>query len=225
MDQSNVDRDRFEELLPFYVNKTLAADQRKWMDEYMAAERGAANALQFERSLSEVVLETRSSITQEQRLEQVLRESGLGRHKRSWLANLFTAGQANGVSGQGWRIAIPVPIFAVIAVLFVGQAAFIGLSARPSKENLYRGATPECADAVQLRVLFKPDARHEDVVLVLRKVEATVRAGPSETGELWISLPVKNSTENAVKLLRGSSTVDDVSVYKSGKQSEGCLNK
>jgi hypothetical protein len=231
METSAADKARFEELLPFHVNGTLPEGDRQWVAQYLILHDSEKNAFLFEQHLKHVVEQTQSAIPHDQRLQDVLKRSGLTPAKQSWIKRIFGAKGSPGMGFLGPRIAISRPTLAIAAVLFVGQGLYIWSInteySRTSKafSSSDRGVPTECNHAVQLRILFKPDARHADVILALRSIKASVRAGPSETGEFWISLPPNSPADEAKAKIQIISVVDDVTLFQPSKESKGCVAK
>lgn len=110
--------------------------------------------------------------------------------------------------GRHWA---PAPVLAGLVALIVAQGLW--LNAEDTEIQRYRGqsaVTPPCASVAHLRVTFKTNAPQEGVVLLLRKAEARVINGPSETGEWWLSLPTDAAVEQALALFQHSPLVADV---------------
>lgn len=110
--------------------------------------------------------------------------------------------------GRHWA---PAPVITGLVALIVAQGLW--LNAEDTEIERYRGqpaATVSCASVARLRVTFKTNAPQEGVVLLLRKAEARVINGPSETGEWWLSLPTDEAVEQALALFQHSPLVADV---------------
>jgi hypothetical protein len=103
--------------------------------------------------------------------------------------------------GPHWA---PAPVLGVMLAVFV---VFLGLQPKDESE-IYRSDMPSCKDIPRLRVVFNPSAPQADTLLLLRKVEARVVDGPSETGELWLSIPPTTSPDEALAQLKASALVD-----------------
>lgn len=154
----------------------------------------------FDKRLREIVQSTRSPVPEAQRLERLLREfrelhprpSFLGR-----LANWFARPHR-----------IPAPAIAFVTVLLVAQGvALVALMPEREAAERYRGVAGKCEDGPRIRAVFKPDAPHVEVVVLLRKADASITAGPSETGELWLSIPKGRSLDEALAVLKSSKLV------------------
>lgn len=122
----------------------------------------------------------------------------------------------------GWRawlqhtFARPAWTFGALALLvvqgtwiLVGQHTDIGDNAR------YRGVTTASQDTVcrtRLRVMFKLDTPYAELVLALRRVDATLVNGPSETGEIWIMPPADQDPREVAAMLRQQRVIERVDV-------------
>jgi hypothetical protein len=103
-----------------------------------------------------------------------------------------------------------MPALATCCVLILGQAVYIAtLDTESPVSSQYRGISATCAASAGIKLLLKPDAKFADVVQDLRKVEATLGAGPSESGEIWITLPAGRPPQEALILLRASPVIED----------------
>ena len=168
----------------------------------------------FDKLLREVVQSTRSPVPEEQRLARLLKEfralharPSLLQRLRCWLTQPHL---------------VPVPAMAFVALLVVAQSVAL-LKQMPADEDqreTYRGTAIKCEDGPRIRVVFKPDAPQTEVVILLRKVEATVTAGPSETGELWLTIAKGRPIEESKKMLMASAWVNDAIIVE--PSNKGC---
>jgi hypothetical protein len=209
------DRRRFSELLPLYVNDTLSAEDHAWMSAYMDANPETKNELRFVQVLRETTRSTASKIPEHQRVERLLSEWQKDRPSTSMLQNALH-----------WLqhiVRVPAPAIAVVTVLVIGQTAIIGsLLTNGSDEPMFRGERPGCVTTPSIRVVFNPDAKHVEILLLLRKIEATIQRGPSETGELWLTTPKGRSLEEAQAMLRSSALVDEAILTNESRLHAGC---
>jgi hypothetical protein len=231
MTQPTDDAKRFSELLPFYVNQTLNAADQAWMEHQLSDRPPARQALQLELLLSHTVRNTRSQVPESERLANMLaaladaRRSPKAQAKASWFG---LGGLSRGLA-WGARLAIPVPAVMALCIVLLGQALYIARSHLPEANtqagNAYRGAAQPCADQALLRVQIKADAKMEDIVLLLRKAGATLKAGPSETGEVWVSIAPERAIEEARTVLKASAITEDVMALPAAPATEGCAKK
>jgi anti-sigma factor RsiW len=211
------DRQRFSELLPFYVNGTLDSADRIWMEDYQAQHPETHAEVQFTLALQSVARNVRSPVPEAESLRRLLAAWHDERQTtRSWLSRL----------GQMLILPLRVPVAALATgvVLFVAQSVvLVQQGASLDEANLYRSGRPECqAVAPRLRVVFAPEAKHLEVVLLLRKLEMTVQQGPSESGEFWLSVPAGRSPEEALAMLRTTPMVEEAMIVSASRLPAGC---
>lgn len=207
MVDTRTERQRFAELLPFYVNGTLEAADQAWMETYLAAHSEAQQEMKFAQILRESTRNTTSKVPETQRLERLMSELRASRPAPSLLQKIV-----NWLHGM---VQMPAPALALASVVILAQAGIIGslLSSESEREG-FRGVRPECIIAPAIRVQFNPDAKHADILLVLRSVEATLQNGPTETGALWLAVPKGKSLEETQSVLRSSPLVEEVVLVK-----------
>lgn len=159
----------------------------------------------FDRKLREVVQATRSSVPEARRLDRLLGEF------RALHAQLSFLQRVIGWFAHAHRI--PGPAIALACMLLVAQGiALVQLLPQREEAELYRGLSVPCEDQPQIRIVFRPDAPQAEIVMLLRKVEASVTAGPSETGQIWVRIPKGRALPEAVKQLQASALVDEAVV-------------
>jgi len=143
---------------------------------------------------------------------QTSRQAEIGRQgERGWL---------------GWlnRIFVrPVWTYGALTVL-LSQGIWLLVSGglAPELAEVYRSAgyvQKSMACAPRIRVMFKPDASYAEVAVTLRRVGATLADGPSETGEVWITLLTEQRTQDAVRMLKISPRVEDADIVAPEKGS------
>lgn len=225
MHDSNEARKRFSELLPFYVNGTLNATDLTWMESYVSGNADAQNEYEFEKLLRDTTRRTASQRTEAEREASLLEELHRARSKTSWWSRLLGVALPT-QGGSSGALAIPIPALVVIGVLVIGQAIYIGSSSIHGTEtNAYRNIVAPCAEGPQFRLVFKADAKNVDVVVLLRAAEASITAGPSATGEIWVVLPAGASVDTVQAMLRSSPIVESVDVTTRSAKSSGCTEK
>ncbi len=127
---------------------------------------------------------------------------------------LGAIGQAAGASDPttGWldllramfvRPAVTVALAGLAAV----QAGLLLSDVRfgPEPDVVFRDVTVAAADdacRTGIRLRFKADTPYSDVMLTLRRVDARLIAGPSETGDIWILPPLNQDPGEVAALLR-----------------------
>lgn len=197
------DRQRFEELLAFYVNGSLDSTDRQGLVDYLVRHPETATLLAAEEKLRTVVRSTASSVPEAQRLERLLTEFRALPHRPSLWRRI--------TQWFAYAHRIPAPAIAAAAVLLVAQGIVLVqlLPEHGMETELYRGAKAPCEDGPQIRIVFRPEAPQAEVVMLLRKVEAVVTAGPTETGQWWVRIPKGRPLAEALGQLQASALVDE----------------
>lgn len=215
MPDKDNDQQRFSDLLPFYVNDTLTPDERIWMESFLANHPELKNEKRFVEHLAKLTQETASPTPEPERLERFLNQwreerpsPPLWQRLKAWT--------------QG-PVRMPAPVLAAVAVLFVAQSVIIGsLMTDPTQEGAFRGERADCISSPRIRIVFNPDAKHLEIVLLLRKLGMIVQEGPSETGEFWLTPPQGQQLEEAQALLRSSPLVQEAMITRDSRPSAGC---
>ena len=209
------DQQRFSELLPFYVNGTLSPGDRTWMEGFLADHPELKNEARFVEHLAKLTRETTSPTPEPERMELFLKQ---WREERPSLS-LWQRVKA---SVQG-PIRLPVPVLAAVAVLIVSQSVIIGsLMTDSTQEDACRGELADCVASSRIRVVFSPDAKHIEIVLLLRKQGMIVQEGPSETGEFWLTAPHGQQLEETQAILRSSPLVQEAVITHDSRPRAGC---
>ena len=122
------DRQRFSELLPFYVNSTLSAHDDDWMTAYLAAHPDAAQEREFVSMLRETTCSTASKVPESERLARLMGDWKSSRPAASRLQKAMTWLQG--------RVRIPAPAMVLASVVMLGQAVVIGsFLSRPESQQ------------------------------------------------------------------------------------------
>ena len=216
-------RRRFSEQLPYYINGTLGGVDREWMQQYMDTHLDAQREFRFESLLCETTRSVDSQVPEAERVNRLLGEWHRVRPQRSWWNRWLGLQWIADDHVAGARIAIPVPALAVLGALVVGQAVFFGSKALVEPQtNAYRSIAIPCVGANQIRVVFKPDSKNVDTVLLLRTLDAHLIAGPSETGEIWIALPSNVAQAQALTTLQSSPLIESAVASQHSQDSADC---
>ena len=215
-DQAPQDRQRFAELAPFYVNGTLDATDRQWMEDYLSRHPGTQHEIEFLNELQSASRAMTSKVSEPERLKRLLAEWQASRPAPSLMSRVLRA--------MKQPLRIPAAVFATVAILFVAQSALlVHQTNQLDSEQAYRGDRPECLiSGPRLRVVFNPDAKHMEVVLLLRKLEMNIQQGPSETGEFWLTAPAGRSLDEALAMLRTSPLVEESMMVRESRPIPGC---
>lgn len=211
-------KDQFDELLPFYVNGTLAEADRAWVDAYLKEHPQAAAELDRCRTLHSRIRADVPAVSSEVGLERAIgriRSDGpapqlsrraappsLWERASQWLATLVPQ---------------PVlkPAFAVaLAVVAVQGVVIVQMAAERDDESSMIRSLPPGQVAEQgpyLKVNFKSDAREADIRMLLIEVRGSLAAGPGQLGDYYVRVPPPQA-ETLAAQFRASTIVDAVSI-------------
>ena len=197
---------RFQELLPFYVNGTLPAEERAWMDRQLAEHADARAELDGCRALQARIAHSLPEVGDTVGLDKVMariRADQPGRLERlaAWL----------GFSG-GLR---PATAFAGLAIIAVQAGVIVSLLAGGREEDAAGGLRAPKASAVQdgplLKVNFTPDAKEAEIRHLLVSVQGRLAGGPGQLGDYYIAVPAGREAALAEQVRR-SPIVQGVSL-------------
>lgn len=201
---SDQEYQRFEELLPFYVNGTLDQPDRQFVEQYLAQHGYAQQSLNFTSALHKVVQGIGQHRAADQGLEKLLHEYRLLHPKQSWLDKFQAICKAWGFT----------PAFAVAATVIAIQTGIL-LSQQPlPTDTEYRSMPSQVAATPNLKVIVSPKASFADLSALLQQHGCHIVSGPSETGELWLKLDKPEDASKIQKYLLDSGLVDDATVIK-----------
>jgi hypothetical protein len=196
-------------LLPGYVNKTLAADDQVFMDQWMRDESNQHPALLDEMrwlALSrEQLREVTPAVAADAGWHQLLARIDAQPRRQSappgWLDKTRSR-------LRGWW-ATPVVGFAAAAVLTVqlGAIAWLSRSDDDAARPMSAPAATVAADAALLQVVFKDQASVAQVRAALAAAGATVVDGPGALG-VWRVRVARNAAAAALTALRQQAAVE-----------------
>ena len=177
--------DRFNELLPWYVNGTISDEDRAWVDAHMSAHPDAKAELAFYQSLQTRMRDNAPAVPATIGLARTMQ---LIRGDQPSFSERVTALFA----GFGLR---PTAAFAGLAVVAV-QAGFIfTLLNEPKDDGIRAKGTVVVTEAPPLKLNFAPDAKEADIRLLLMSVHGDLVAGPGQLGDYYVRVPA--GTEGA----------------------------
>jgi hypothetical protein len=184
--------ERFSELLPWYVNGTLSAEDRAWVDRYLAEHPAARAELEWFQSLQTRIHENVPPVPATIGLAKAMK---LIRGDRPTFAERISAF----FSDFGMRPAVALGMFAIFAV----QGVIIFNQMQQVREDeveirALRAKTVE--EGPLLKVNFAPEAKEADIRFLLVSVQGTVTGGPGQLGDWFVRVPPGKEAEVAKKL-------------------------
>jgi hypothetical protein len=209
---------RFEELLPFYVNGTLAQADREWVDGYLREHPQAAAELEGVRTLQSRIRADVPAVSSEVGIERALqriRRDGPAPQRPRRAAQPSLAQRL----GAWLSTLVPQPVLkpafvVALAVVAVQGVVIVQMAGeREDDASLIRAMPPttQADQASYLKVNFKGDARESDIRMLLVEIQGSLAAGPGQLGDYYVRVPATQVEAQAARL-RGSSIVEAVAV-------------
>lgn len=196
---------QFAEWLPFLVNGTLPEPERAWMEKYLREHPQAGVELTFARRLNDYF---------KQPLADTAAEAGLA----SVLERLRHARRAMPPAVPFWKRWLATPAFAAVAagllLVQAGVIAYLLPAAAPQVESMYRSMPAGVQKQAMFKVIFRPSTEFAEILILLRKLEARIVAGPGPSGELWLANASVRSPGEFAEALKDSELVDDVTIQE-----------
>jgi hypothetical protein len=209
---------RFDELLPFYVNGTLAEADREWVDAYLREHAQAATELDGCRTLQTRIRADVPAVSSEVGLERAL-----GRIRREGPAPQQARRAATPSLmerlGAWLSTLVPQPVLkpafvAALAVVAVQGVVIVQMAGESDDEaGLMRSVPPGqmVEQGPYLKVNFKGDAREADIRMLLVEVHGSLAAGPGQLGDYYVRIAAPQ-LDAVTDKLKSSAIVDAVAV-------------
>lgn len=197
MDQ---ERKNFEELLPFFVNQTLGAEDLKFMEDYLLRFPALQAQVIFTQYLRDAIKEDVTNHTVDSNWDKLL--TGFQEYYKS--PNLIERLRK---TCKHWGLS---PAFGVVLALLVAQSTILLQLGIFSSSTAYRGLSTQAAVTSHLKIIVNPQTDYAQLVELLRKNGCRVVAGPSENGELWLNLEEPEKLTVIKSDFLNSGLVDDV---------------
>ena len=189
--------ERFTELLPWYVNGTLDAGERAWVDAQLREHPELAGELQWVESLQNKLRESAPQVSDEIGLDRTLARIAQDRRE----AQIWTAPRrAQARAAPSWAERVREwlggfglqPAMALALAVIAVQAGFLTqLTLTQPDTSEMRAARPGAAaqEGPLLKVNFKSDATEADIRLLLVEIQGTLAGGPGQLGDWYLRVP------------------------------------
>lgn len=217
---SNVSSDqiRFQELLPFFVNGTLAGEDLVWFQQKVSLHPEMQTAVQAERLWAQHIQATVDAVevplSETEHMEGLHTRWQVRRRRASWLGR---ARQALATPLQ-----VPAAWIGAGAITLLGQLTVIVALVGGATTAPMRGVTQACQSEPLLRLTFKPELAWQDVVVLLRTQGWMLRNGPSENGYIWVAVPSGLTPEAVRAVTLDNPMLESVQLVPATKP-EGCV--
>ena len=185
-------QERFEELLPWYVNGTLEAEDRAWVEQYMKDHPEVRAELEWFGSLQRRMHENAPTVPATIGLARTMH---LIRGDRPTLAERISAF----FGGFALR---PAYALAGVAALAIQGGVILNLigDAKDDASEIRTLRASQVTEAPMLKVNFAPDAKEADIRHLLMSVQGSVAGGPGQLGDYYIRVPGEQLDAAAAKL-------------------------
>lgn len=195
------------QMLPWYVNGTLDDADRARVDDWLRTDPAAAAELAWFQSLQQKVRADAPDVSDEiglartlQRIRAESRPAAVAAPtpRRAPVAPSFTERL------RGWLDQFNLsPAFAMAALVVVVQAGVIlNLASGDRDYEQVRAVTTGTAPTTGqlLRVAFKPEAREQEIRLLLVTLQGNIESGPGQLGDYYVRVPVAAATDALARL-------------------------
>jgi hypothetical protein len=183
---------RFDELLPWYVNGTLGAEDRAWVEDYLKEHPSAGSELEWYRSLRTRIQDNAPSVPATIGLAKAMT---LIRGDRPTIAERISSFFAS----FGMRPAMALAGLAVIAVQG-GVILEMRNSAQDDATELRALRATVTNEGPMLKINFAPDAKEADIRHLLMSVQGRLAGGPGQLGDYFVTVPAGKEAAVAEQL-------------------------
>jgi hypothetical protein len=208
-------KSRFDELLPFYVNGTLNADDRTWIEHYLREHPLAANELNWLRSVQTMTQQEVVPVSAEVGMERAMQRI---RGERAQATPAATTSFVERVRDWLSRM-VPQPMLkpalaGALAVIALQAVVITSMVGEREDTSLIRTPTTPINVAEQgafVKVNFRPDATEADIRMLLIDAQANIASGPGQLGDYYVRVPAWQ-VDAVTALLGASAIVEGVAV-------------
>ncbi len=224
MDTSNSEWERFEELLPWYVNHSLSGEERDWVVDYIARNPEARKVCDNEQEWFTLLQEGLFPFPVEENFQKLMAGLEVESRQRtppvSWWSRLRAwlvpadTGRMFGFSGS--RAALAMACTVILAQAVVIGSLWWGRPS-PDSERLTTGDVPlvhgrgVCVERACAQIAFRPKVTERELRLLLYETGADIVEGPTQFGEYTIAVPLSSANE-VFASLRSHAIVDSVTL-------------
>jgi anti-sigma factor RsiW len=183
---------RFEELLPWYANGSLGAEDRAWVDAYLQQHPEAKSELDWYRSLQARVQESAPAVPPTIGLARAMR---LIQGDRPTLSERIGAFFGN----LGMR---PSYALAGLALVMVQGGVILNLlgNAREDADQIRALNAVRVEEGPMLKISFAPDAKEADIRMLVVQVGGELAGGPGQLGDYYLRVPAGSEAAALAKV-------------------------
>jgi hypothetical protein len=190
--------ERFEELLPWYVNGSIGAEDRAFVEAYLEQHPEMRGELDWYRSLQQRVQENAPAVPATVGLARTMR---LIQGDRPTLAERVGAFFGN----LGMR---PAYALAGLAIMAVQGGVILELMGdmRENEAEIRALHAVRVEEGPMLKISFAPDAKETDIRLLVMQVRGELAGGPGQLGDYYLRVPAGSEAE-ALKRVQAAPIV------------------
>ncbi|HSW16143.1 MAG TPA: hypothetical protein VLJ86_02870 [Ramlibacter sp.] len=178
--------ERFQELLPWYANGSIGAEDRAWVDGYLAQHPEARSELDWYLSLQQRVQENAPAVPA---------TIGLARAMRLIKGDQPTMAERIGAffGNFGLRPSYAMAALAVVAVQGGVILTLMG-DVRESEDEIRSLNAVRVTEGPMLKISFAPDAKETDIRMLVVQVHGELAGGPGQLGDYYLRVPAGSET-------------------------------
>lgn len=190
--------DRFEELLPWYVNGSLGAEDRAYVEAYLEQHPEVRGELDWYRSLQRRVQENAPAVPATIGLAKAMRLIQGDRPTFSERVGAF-------FGNLGMRPAYALAGLAIMAVQGGVILQLLG-ETHDNADEIRALNAKRVEEGPMLKISFTPDAREADIRLLMVQVRGELAGGPGQLGDYYLRVPA-GSEAQALKQVQAAPIV------------------
>ena len=189
---------RFEELLPWYVNGSIGAEDRAFVEAYLEQHPEMRGELDWYRSLQQRVQENAPAVPATVGLARTMR---LIQGDRPTFAERVGAFFGN----LGMR---PAYALAGLTIMAVQGGVILELMGdmRENEAEIRALNAVRVNEGPMLKISFAPDAKESDIRLLVMQVRGELAGGPGQLGDYYLRVPAGSEAE-ALKQVQAAPIV------------------
>lgn len=187
--------DRYNELLPWYVNGTLGDDERAEIDRHLVEHPDARAELAWYESLQKRMRDNAPAVPATIGLAKVM--TLIHGDRPTWAERI-----GGFFSMLGMRPGAAMAAFALVAVQGGVIFSLMGDARRAEDEASELRATraTPVTEGPLLKLNFAPDAKEADIRFLLISVQGALVGGPGQLGDYYVRVPAGREAASAERL-------------------------
>ena len=179
--------DRFEELLPWYVNGSLGAEDRAFVEAYLEQHPEVRGELDWYRSLQRRVQENAPAVPATLGLAKAMR---LIQGDRPTFSERVSAFFGN----MGMRPAYAIAGLAIVAVQGGVILQLLG-DVHDNADEIRALNAKRVDEGPMLKISFAPDAKETDIRMLVIQLRGELAGGPGQLGDYYLRVPAGTEAE------------------------------